>query len=384
MQLFTKILINLFTPVKTPKSFVQQYLKGYGTVTTLMVYRFKKYGKEEITSCLSILYDLVELTSAPHSKSYYLSQIKELQKQATKNSSRNFVYRSLEKMRIPIYIHFSEDSTYFIINHEYFSGYTGLLVVKCAKHLLQGEKARSDKYYLKLKRLYHGSRNRSLLKYSIDFIKALFFIAGLILYNKRDPKKNPFLLKEYRNTKGEVDDIVMISAKVETEEPCLEDITEKFIVAFTEFMDRKKANILITQEFTQNLPKQHIIEKRIGNTACGFNFSFSTLNKSTRRQIYLLQKYDIAYYGMVLLDAFGVEKKFDQLIKEDFMLGYLPIGDDECIAVYAIARDTLNFTISKYDKGYWIYTTANKAAFDIKKITFFLRKFSVECNVTGI
>ncbi|USD20187.1 hypothetical protein [Microbulbifer variabilis] len=82
MQLFTKILINLFTPVKTPKSFVQQYLKGCGTVTTLMVYRFKKYGKEEITSCLSILYDLIELTSAPHSKPYYLSQIKELQKQA--------------------------------------------------------------------------------------------------------------------------------------------------------------------------------------------------------------------------------------------------------------------------------------------------------------
>ncbi|USD20188.1 hypothetical protein MJO52_13990 [Microbulbifer variabilis] len=116
-------------------------------------------------------------------------------------------------MRIPIYIHFSEDSTYFIIIHEYFSGYTGLLVVKCAKHLLQGEKARSDKYYLKLKRLYHGSRNRSLLKYSIDFLKALFLITGLILYN-RGAKKNPFHLKGYRNTKGDVNDIVMISAKV--------------------------------------------------------------------------------------------------------------------------------------------------------------------------
>ncbi|WP_444884313.1 hypothetical protein [Microbulbifer sp. PSTR4-B] len=384
MQLFTKILINLFTPVKTPKSFVQQFLKENDTVTTLMVYRFKKYGKEEVTSCLSILYDLVELTSAPHSKPYYLSQIKELQKQTTKNSSRNFVYRNLEKMRIPIYIHFCDDSTYFIINHEFFSGYTGLLVVKCAKHVLQGEKARSEKYYLKLKRLYHGSRNRSLWKYSIDFLKALFLIVGLILYNRRDPKKNPFYLKGYRNTKGAVDDIAMLSAKVSTEEPSLEDITEKFIVCFTEFMGRKKANIIITQEFTQNLPKQHIIQKKIGNTACGFKFSFSTLNKSARQQIHLLQKYDIAYYGMVLLDVLGVKKRSDQPEKVDFMLSYLPIDDDDCIAVYAVARDTLNFTINKYDKGYWIYTTANKAAFDIKKITFFLRKFSVECNVTGI
>ncbi|WP_444909178.1 hypothetical protein [Microbulbifer sp. TRSA005] len=384
MQLFRKIRINLFTPVKTPKSFVQQFLKEHDTVTTLMVYRFKKYGKKELTSCLSTLYDLVGLTSAPHSKSYYLSQIKQLQKQETKNSSRNFIYRNLEKMRIPIYIHFSENSTDFIIDHEYFSGYTGLLVVKCAKHLLQGNKARSEKYYLKLKRLYHGSRNRSLLKYSIDFLKALFLIAGLLLYNKRDPKTNPFHLKGYRNTKSDLGDIVMISAKVRTEEPSLEDITEKFIVSFTELMGRKKANILITQEFTQNLPKQHIIEKRIGNTACGFNFSFSTLNKSARQQIHLLKKYDIAYYGMVLLDALGVEKKFDRLTKEDFMLGYLPIGDDECIAVYAIARDTLNFTINKCDKGYWIYTTANKAAFDIKKIIFFLRQFSLECNVADI
>ncbi|WHI47288.1 hypothetical protein ACJJIE_06385 [Microbulbifer sp. TRSA001] len=377
-------LCKLFTPIKTPKSYVQQYLKGYGCVSTLVVYIFGKNSQSELSNCLSKLYDLVALTSAPHSKPYYLEKITELQNELVGSHGRKELYKRLEKADIPIYIHFDKVSVYFIVNHDYFSGYTGLLFSKYANFLLKKDKIKSNEYLLIIRRLYNGNDQYSYFDRVVGLGKAIFLGIGLILSNKKEGRANPFFLKEGGDVYGELDDIVLVSAKVESDEISFENILTTLIDSFTCIFDRHRANILITQEFIHGIPKQGGNLRGIGNTASGFYFSLKGLDDFARHQIFLLKKYHIAYYAVVLLDMLKVEKKLNSNISEDFIFSYLPAREDGCIATYSITRDALVFAISKSVDGYHIDVTVNKAIFSLETVLFFLKQISAEVELLEI
>ncbi|MCO1336200.1 hypothetical protein MO867_17865 [Microbulbifer sp. OS29] len=216
----------------------------------------------------------------------------------------------------------------------------------------------------------------------MGFSKALFFGAGMILCNMRGGGESPFLLDDKQDVSEELDDIVLVSAKIKSHEISFENILEIFILFFTQVFDRSKANILITQEFIKNIPKQRV--GNVGNTASGFHFSLGSLGEFSRHQIYWLKKYHIAYYTMVLLDVLNVKKRPGSKIVEDFIFSYLPKREDGCTATYSITRDALVFAISKGSDGYCVDVTVNKAMFDLDRVVFFLRQFSVECDVLDI
>ncbi|WP_444917254.1 hypothetical protein [Microbulbifer sp. JMSA003] len=377
----SNFLSRLFTPIEAPESFVQQHLKGYGSVSTLLINVVTRSDQREITDCLDKLYDLVALTTAPHPKRFYLEKIEALREELTGVVGRKALYKRLEVEKIPFYIHFDSTSVCFIANHDFFSGYTGLLFSKYANCLLKKDQERSDAYCSSIVHIYKGNGQYSNFHRVIGLAQAIFIGLSLRMFNRKESKPNPFLLEEKGCIKGDLDDIVLVSAKVESSEISFENVLKSFIDNFVSTFERQRANILITQEFIHNIPDQGERLAGVGNTASGFYFS---LNKLSRYQIYLLKRYHIAYYAMVLLNMLKVEKQVTSSINEDFTFSYLPAREVDCIATYSITRDALVFVISKASDGYHIEVAVNEAIFSLDKVVLFLKSFSSEIELSDI
>lgn len=380
----SNFLSRLFTPIEAPESFVQQHLKGYGCVSTLLINVVTRSNQGEITDCLDKLYDLVALTTAPHSKRFYLEKIETLRGELTGIVGRNALYKRLEVEKIPFYIHFDSVSVCFIANHDFFSGYTGLLFSKYANCLLKNDQEKSDAYCSSIKHIYKGNEQYSNFHRVIGLAKAVFIGSCLRMFNRKENRPNPFLLDEKGCIKGDLDDIVLVSATVESSEISFENVLKSFIDNFVGTFERQRANILITQEFIHNIPGQGERLAGVGNTASGFYFSLNGLNKLSRYEIYLLKRHHIAYYVMVLFNMLKIEKQVTSSVSEDFTFSYLPAREVDCIATYSITRDALVFVISKASDGYHIEVSVNEAIFSLDKVVLFLKTFSKEVELSDI